>query len=166
MAQRLHTNEILDRIMSLIDTSLSPAAPTGLGLVTIAKGDLGFYAGRDKLTVELPAIFVKPSPTNDMSFRAMGQEYEVIYKHRLVYVRQFATTEKVIENKVKETLKIAELLIDNMDLNGLALSNGQIIRSLPSSIEWEPIEDEVVGGLNLWFFATAITFDVSTITRR
>ncbi len=166
MAQRLHTNEILDRIMSLIDTNLSPAAPTGLGLVTIAKGDLGFYAGRDKLTVELPAIFVKPGPTNDMSFRAMGQEYEVIYKHRLVYVRQFATTEKVIENKVKETLKIAELLIDNIDLNGLALSNGQIIRSLPSSIEWEPIEDEVVGGLNLWFFATAITFDVSTITRR
>ena len=166
MAQRLHTNEILDRLMSLIDTNLSQAAPTGLGLVTIAKGDLGFYAGKDSLTVELPAIFVKPSPTNDLSFRAMGQEYEVVYKHRLVYLRQFATTEKVIENKVKETLKIAELLIDNLDLNALALSNGQIIRSLLSSIEWEPLEDELVGGLNVWLFATAITFDVIAITRR
>jgi hypothetical protein len=166
MAQRLHTNEILDRLMSLIDTNLSPAPPTGLGLVTIAKGDLGFYAGKDSLTVELPALFVKPSPTNELSFRAMGQEYEVVYKHRLVYLRQFATTEKVVENKVKETLKIAELLIDNIDLNALALSNGQIIRSLPSSIEWEPLEDELVGGLNVWFFATAITFDVVAITRR
>ncbi len=166
MAQRLHTNEILDRLMSLIDTSLSPAPPIGLGLVTIAKGDLGFYAGKDSVTVELPAIFVKPSPTNELSFRAMGQEYEVVYKHRLVYLRQFATTEKVVENKVKETLKIAELLIDNIDLNGLALSNGQIIRSLPSSIEWEPLEDELVGGLNVWLFATAITFDVVAITRR
>ena len=166
MAQRLHTNEILDRLISLIDTSLSPAPPAGLGLVTIAKGDLGFYAGKDSLTVELPALFVKPSPTNEMSFRAMGQEYEVVYKHRLVYLRQFATTEKVVENKVKETLKIAELLIDNLDLNSLALSNGQIIRSLPSSIEWEPLEDELVGGLNVWLFATAITFDVVAITRR
>ncbi|MEK7841472.1 MAG: hypothetical protein AAB197_02245, partial [Deltaproteobacteria bacterium] len=160
------TNEILDRLISLIDTSLSPAPPAGLGLVTIAKGDLGFYAGKDSLTVELPALFVKPSPTNEMSFRAMGQEYEVVYKHRLVYLRQFATTEKVVENKVKETLKIAELLIDNIDLNALALSNGQIIRSLPSSIEWEPLEDELVGGLNVWLFATAITFDVVAITRR
>jgi len=166
MAQRLHTNEILDRLISLIDANLSPAPPAGLGLVTIAKGDLGFYAGKDSLTVELPAIFVKPSPTNEMSFRAMGQEYEVIYKHRLVYLRQFATTEQVIDRKVAETLKIAELLIDNLDLNGLVLSNGQIIRSLPSSIEWEPLEDELAGSLNAWLFATAITFEVVAITRR
>jgi len=166
MAQRLHTNEILDRLISLIDANLSPAPPAGLGLVTIAKGDLGFYAGKDSLTVELPALFVKPSPTNELSFRAMGQEYEVVYKHRLVYLRQFATTEQVIDRKVAETLKIAELLIDNMDLNALALPNGQIIRSLPSSIEWEPIEDELAGSLNVWLFATAITFDVVAITRR
>lgn len=166
MAQRLHTHEILDRLISLIDENLSPAPPAGLGLATIAKGDLGFYAGKDSLTVELPAVLVKPSPTNELSFRAMGQEYEVIYKHRLIYLRQFATTEPVVENKVKETLKLAELLIDNLDLNSLALSNGQIIRSLPSSIEWEPLEDELAGSLNAWVFATAITFDVIAITRR
>jgi len=166
MAQRLHTNEILDRLISLIDTTLSPAQPAGLGLKTIAKGDTAFYAGKDGLTVDLPAVFIKPFPTTELSFAAIGKEYQAIYRHRLVYVRNFSTTEKVVEEQIKDTQRIVELLIDHLTLNELALSNAQLIHSLPTSIEWQPEEDQFVSSLNLWMLATAITFDVTVRTRR
>lgn len=166
MAQRLHTNEILDRIISLIDANLSPAQPAGLGLKTIAKGDTYFYAGKDGLTVELPAVFIKPSPNTALSFAAIGKEYQVIYRHRLVYVRNFSTTEKVVEEQIKDTQRIVELLMDNLTLNELVLANAQLIHSLPSGIEWQPEEDQFVSSFNLWLLATAITFDVTVRTRR
>lgn len=166
MAQRLHTNEILDTLIDLLNIALSPAPPTGLGLKTIAKGDTSFYATTEGLTAELPAVFVKPSPAVDLAFAAVGQEYQLVYHFRLVYVRQFQTTEKVIEEQIKDTQRIAELLIDNLTLGGLALANAQIIHSLPASLEWQPEEDLFVSGFNLWFMATAITFDVTVRTRR
>jgi len=166
MAQRLHHNEILDRLISLIDTNLSPAPPTGLGLKTIAKGDLSFYAGKDGLTAELPAVFLKLAPATELEFAAVGKEYGVRYQFRLVYVRSFPTTEKVVEQQVKDVEKLIEMLIDNLTLNDLALVNAQLIHSLPASIEWEPIEDEFVAGFNLWFMATAVAFVVTVRTRR
>jgi len=166
MPQRLHHNEILDRLINLIDTAQAPAPPTGLGLKTIAKGDLSFYAGKDGLTAELPAVFIKPVPATELSFRAVGKEYEVRYQFRLVYVRSFATTDKVEEQQLADMQKLVETLIDNITLNDLALSNAQLTHSLPASIEWEPIEDEFVAGFNLWFRASAVAFTVVVLTRR
>jgi len=166
MAARIHTNEILDQIIALIDANLSPAPPAGLGLKTIAKGGVEFYVGPDDFSVVLPAVFVKPLPSTDLAFVAVGQEYQVTHRHRLLYVRRFAPGDLVVEQKIADTLKIAELLIDNLDLGGLALSNGQIILSIPSSVEWEPVEDEFVASFNLDFSATAIAFDVTVRTRR
>lgn len=168
-APRLHVNEILDKLITLLDTNLSPAPPTGLGLKSINKGDLEFYVGPStpvQLTAELPAIFLKPSPATEIEIVAMGQEYQVRYRHRLVYVKNFSTTEKVVEERIKETVKLVELLIDNYLLPGLTLTNGQVIGSVPRSVEWEPAEDEFVATLNLDIIAVAITYDVMTRTKK
>lgn len=169
MAQRLHHNEILDRMISLIDTALAPAQPTGLGLKTIAKGDISFFASPDAaaaFAAELPAVYIKPDPVTELRFRAVGKEYQATYRFRLVYVRQFTTTEKVIEEKIKDVQRLAETLIDNITLNDLPLSNAQVVLSLPSAIEWEPPEDVLVSSVNLWMVAAAIVFEVRVLTRR
>ncbi len=57
---------------------------------------------------------------------------------RTVFIGVFAPNEEIIREKTIRTQKIAELLIDNVDLGGLALSNGQILFSTLKSIEWEP----------------------------
>ena len=165
MPQRLHHNEILDRLISLLDTNLGPAPPTGLGLVTITKGTLNMYAGKDGLTTELPAVLIALRPTA-IDWAGASKEHGVAYAFRLLFIRQFATTAKVTEEKVKDAQKLAELLFDNIDLNGLALTNAQIVHSTPTEIDWEPLEDEFVAGYNAWYFTTAVAFTVTVRTRR
>ena len=163
MPTRFHVNEIIDQLTSRIKTNLE----TPLGLKVIAKGGVEFYQAVDvDWSIQLPAVFVKPVPSTDMSFVTTGSQYEVVYHLRLVYIRAFTVGEVPYNEKVADTIKIAEMLIDEMLLDNLVLSNGQIVHSLPTRIEWEPIEDEFVATFNADFHATAIEYDVTVKTRR
>jgi hypothetical protein len=147
-APRLHENVIADRIVQLIDDNLS--ADMGLKVVTV--GSL--------------AVFVKPSPSTNLERITTGQTYRVVYNFRIVLVKTFAPNEEIVRSKTAETQKIGELLIDNVDLGGLSLPNGQILFSTLKTIEWEPPEDTLAATINADMTATALVFAVETSSRK
>lgn len=161
-APRLHETLIAERIVELIDQALS--GPMGLKVVTI--GALEFFPALETLGNNVPAVFIKPSPTTNLERITTGQTYRIAYNFRIVFLKGFAANEEIVRHKTVETQKIAELLIDNVDLSGLSLPNGQILFTTLKAIEWEPPEDNLVAGINADMTATALVFTVETSSRK
>lgn len=161
-APRLHETLIAERIVELIDQALSSAM--GLKVVTI--GALEFFPALETLANNVPAVFVKPSPTTNLERITTGQTYRIAYNFRIVFVKSFGANEEIVRSKTVETQKIAELLIDNVDLSGLSLPNGQILFTTLKTIEWEPPEDNLVASINADMTATALVFTVETSSRK
>ena len=162
-APRLHENLIADRIVQLIKDALE----TDLGLKVITVGALEFFPQLDgALAGSVPAVFVKPAPSTNLERITTAQTYRIVYNFRVVYVRLFGPNEEIVREKAAQTQKIAELLIDNVDLGGLALPNGQVLFSILRSIEWEPPEDNLVASINADMTASALVFTVETTSRK
>lgn len=161
-APRLHETLIAEKIVELIDQALS--SPMGLKVVTI--GALEFFPALETLANNVPAVFVKPSPSTNLERITTGQTYRIAYNFRIVFVKGFGPNEEIVRSKTVETQKIAELLIDNVDLGGLALPNGQILFTTLKTIEWEPPEDNLVASINADMTATALVFTVETSSRK
>lgn len=158
---RLHETVIADRIVELIN-----GLSADLNLKVITVGALEFFPALEQLGDNVPAVFVKPSPSTNLERITTGQTYRIVYNFRIVFVSVFASNEEIIREKTVRTQKIAELLIDNVDLGGLALSNGQILFSTLKSIEWEPPEDNLVASVNADMTAAALVFTVETSSRK
>lgn len=139
-APRLHETLIAERIVQLIDQDLS--GPLGFKVVTI--GALEFFPALESLADNVPAVFVKPSPSTNLERITTGQTYRIVYNFRIVFVGAFGPDQEIVRTKTIDAQKIAELLIDNVDLGQLSLPNGQILFSTLKSIEWEPAEDNLV----------------------
>lgn len=161
-APRLHETFIAERIVDLIDQNLAGAM--GLKVVTI--GALEFYPALEQLSDNVPAVFVKPSPSTNLERITTGQTYRIVYNFRIVFVASFGPNEEIIRSKTVNTQKIAELLIDNVDLGQLALPNGQVLFSTLRQIEWEPPEDNLVASINADMTAAALIFTVETSSRK
>lgn len=161
-APRLHETVIAQRIVDLVNQNLA----ANLGLKVIAIGALEFYPALDNLAGDVPAVFVKPSPSTTLARITTGQTYRIVYSFRIVYVQQFGPNDEIIKNKTVNAQQIAELLIDNIDLGGLALDNGQILFSTLKAIEWEPPEDNLVASINADMTAVALLFSVETTSRK
>ena len=162
-APRLHENLIAEKIVQLIDQSLS----TELALKVVTIGALEFFPTLDEALVNsVPAVFVKPSPSTNLERITTAQTYRIVYNFRIVYVRLFKPNEEIVKQKTLQTQKIAELLIDNVNLGGLSLPNGQILFSILRSIEWEPPEDNLVASINADLTAAALVFGVETTSRK
>ena len=158
---RLHETVIADRIVELIN-----GLSADLNLKVITVGALEFFPALEQLGENVPAVFVKPSPSTNLERITTGQTYRIVYNFRIVFVSVFAPNEEIIREKTVRTQKIAELLIDNVDLGGLALPNGQILFSTLKSIEWEPPEDNLVASVNADMTAAALVFTVETSSRK
>ena len=161
-APRLHETVIAERIIDLSDQNLS----SGLGLKVVTIGALEFFPALEQLGENVPAVFVKPSPSTNLERITTGQTYRIVYSFRLVFVGTFGPNEEIVRSKTVNTQKIAELLIDNVDLGGLSLPNGQILFSTLRSIEWEPPEDNLVASVNADMTAAALVFTVETSSRK
>jgi hypothetical protein len=161
-APRLHETLIAERIVELIDQALS--GPLALKVVTI--GALEFFPALEQLADNVPAVFVKPSPSTNLERITTGQTYRIVYNFRIVFVASFGPNEEIVKSKTSNTQKIAELLIDNVDLGELSLPNGQILFSTLRSIEWEPPEDNLVASINADMTAAALVFTVETSSRK
>jgi hypothetical protein len=161
-APRLHETLIAEKVVELIDQNLS--GPMGLKVVTI--GALEFFPALETLADNLPAVFVKPAPSTNLERITTGQTYRISYSFRIVFVKSFGPSEEIVRQKTVETQKIAELLIDHVDLGGLALRNGQILFTTLKTIEWEPPEDNLVASLNADMTAAALVFTVETSSRK
>ena len=83
-----------------------------------------------------------------------------------MFVKSFGPNEEIVRQKTVETQKIAELLIDNVDLGGLALPNGQILFTSLKTIEWEPPEDNLVATINADMTAAALVYSVEASSRK
>jgi hypothetical protein len=158
---RLHETVIADRIVDLINTLAGD-----LNLKVITVGALEFFPALEQLTDNVPAVFVKPSPSTNLERITTGQTYRIVYNFRIVFVSAFAPNEEIIREKTIRTQKIAELLIDNVDLGALSLPNGQVLFSNLKSIEWEPPEDNLVASVNADMTAAALVFTVETSSRK
>lgn len=161
-APRLHETLIAEKIVDLIDQTLSN--PMGLKVVTI--GALEFFPALETLRDNVPAVFVKPSPATNLERITTGQTYRISYGFRIVFVKSFGPNEEIVRQKTVETQKIAELLIDNVDLGGLALPNGQILFTSLKTIEWEPPEDNLVATINADMTAAALVYSVEASSRK
>lgn len=158
---RLHETVIADRIVELIN-----GLSADLNLKVITVGALEFFPALEQLGDNVPAVFVKPSPSTNLERITTGQTYRIVYNFRIVFVSVFGPNEEIIREKTIRTQKIAELLIDNVDLGGLSLPNGQILFSTLKSIEWEPPEDNLVASVNADMTAAALVFTVETSSRK
>ncbi len=161
-APRLHGTLIGGRIVELIDQGLSAE----LGLKVVSLGALEFYPALENLASIVPAVFVKPAPSTTLERITTGQTYRMTYGFRIVHVRLFGPNEEIIKSKIVDAEKIAELLVDNIDLGGLVLPNGQIHSSIAKVIEWEPAEDNLVATIHADMTAAALTFMVETTSRK
>ena len=161
-APRLHENVIADRIIDIIRSNLEGT----LGLKVVTLGALELYPALDQLGDAIPAVFVKPAPSTALERITTGQTYRITYSFRIVFVKPFAADEEIVKAKVADTQKIGEVLIDNVNLGGLEIPNGQILFSTLQSIEWEPPEDNLVATVNADATATAMVFTVSTTSRK
>lgn len=161
-APRLHEALIADRLVELIDQNLA----NEMGLKVVSVGALEFFPALENLAENVPAVFVKPSPTTSLERITTGQTYRIFYNFRIVFVSSFGPNEEIIRSKTVRTQKIAELLIDNVDLGALSLPNGQILFSTLKQIEWEPPEDNLVASVNADMTAAALVFTVDTSSRK
>lgn len=159
---RLHETLIAERIVDLIDQNLS--ADMGLKVVTI--GALEFFPALENLADNVPAVFVKPSPSTILERITTGQTYRILYNFRVVFVMRFGPNEEIVRSKTVEAQKLAELLIDHVDLGALAIPNGQLLFSTVKAIEWEPPEDNLVASLNADMTAAALVFAVEATSRK
>ena len=75
-------------------------------------------------------------------------------------------TSEIVKSKTAETQKIAELLIDSVNLDNLSLPNGQILFTTLKTIEWEPSEDNLVASINADMTSAALVFTVETTSRK
>jgi len=159
---RLHESLIAEKIVQLIDQNLSSL----LGLKIVTYESLEFFAAPGQLSSNVPAVFVKPSPSTSLERITTGQTYRIVYNFRLVLVQPFGPNERVVMSKVTNTQKIGELLIDNVDLGSLPLPNGQILSVSLRQIEWEPPEDkfEEIDRANMT--AAALVLTVETTSRK
>lgn len=158
---RLHETLIADRIVDLVN-----GLSAELGLKVITVGALEFFPALENLAENVPAVFVKPSPSTNLERITTGQTYRIVYNFRIVFIGSFGPNEEIIREKTVRTQKIAELLIDNVDLGQLALPNGQVLFSTLRAIEWEPPEDNLVGSINADMTAAALVFTVETSSRK
>ncbi|HOX22929.1 MAG TPA: hypothetical protein PLL10_05650 [Elusimicrobiales bacterium] len=159
---RLHETVIADRIIELINLNLSVA----LGLKVVSFGDLDFYPALETLTDNTPTVFVKPAPTTTLERITTGQTYKIAYNFRIVFVKTFSRSEDATRLMTIETDKLAELFIDNVNLGDFVITNGQVLRTNLTTIEWKPPEDLTVAGLNANMTATALVFTVETTSRK
>lgn len=157
---RLHINEILDELLSLMETNLK----TSLNLQGVYRGGLEWLPPND-LTSMVNGIWIKPSLTTDIATVQMPKALQMTYRFRIVLVRRMDLTNNVLKTKTDDAESIVEMIYDNFQLPNLSLTGGQVLWCLPISIEWEPEEDSFTAALSADLTATAFLIEVQVRTR-
>lgn len=160
MATTLHINEILDQIITELDTNLSFSGD----LDNITKGDLSSMPREGDLSGMTPCILLKPVNI-DSEIRATGRSFTVINTFRIIYVRKISSGEKIEEERVTEIEEIAELMFYNDNIMALSLSNGQVEKIMPARIELECPEDMYIYSRNNILQATCVDVVVRILTK-
>ena len=160
MSQILHTKEIGNEIRLLIWNNLKVT----LSLKVCQLGTVEFYETAGELDDIIPAVFVKPSPGSTIAIRTMDLRYTITYSYRIIFVKRFASADNVVEDKIDAINDIAELLFDNTKLSNLTLSNAEVEKQVPVSVEDDPVEEGFLALLSGNYVASVVNTQVVTHT--
>lgn len=157
---RLHVNELLDEILSLIETNLK----TSLSLKGIYRGELAWLPP-GAVSDMANGIWVTLAQATDIEEVQMPKALQFTYRVRLIFVRRIDTTNNVLKTRMDDAETIVEMVYDNFQMSALSLTNGQVLWWLPRSVEWEPAEDAYVSAVSADLTATAFTTEILVRTR-
>ena len=169
MAKRIHMVEIWDYLRARMSGMVDPS------LVSVLSIDLRDIATPEtNLNDFCPAVFIWPE-MGDLNRRAVGNEYTVPYRFRLVYVMEIADASEWARIKTVECTKIMEALIDNNQFRptsdgigtwpDIALDNGQV-RDTLFAFQINPPEDGLVQAYSTNLTAFGIDIAVTVDTKR
>lgn len=157
-----HANELCGEILRLIEVNLK----TSLGLKRVVRGSLKYHAVNDVdlTTNEVPAVYVHPAQA-EFDFAAY-RRHEGRYMMRIVYVKNYGDGASVTTGRIQDLEDLAELMVNNIILSSLSLSNGQVIFLAVRQVDYEPPEDDIVLQLSQGLTAGAIQLEIETRTTR
>lgn len=160
--QRFFTNEITDYLISEINTKIK----TTLNLKIIQKGKLDLIIDDNTILKNYtPSLFVDIDSV-EIEDVTMQEYYVMNYNYHVIYMNSFEPNDEYIKNKYTNTEKIAEMLIDNIQLSGLVLSNGGIISSIISNINFSPAEERDLRSVYGDIYISVISFVVKVQTQK
>lgn len=162
MPNRLFTNQILEGIMSLIETNLK----TSLSLVGIYRGNLAWLPPNEINTMANGIWLNLESPVQ-LEEVSMPKGLLDTYRIRMIYIRRIDLTTNPLDQKIDDADLIANLVWDNLkptfSLGGSG--NAQILWWLPRTVEYEPAEDSLVAAISADLMAIAIDTELKLRTR-
>jgi hypothetical protein len=156
---RFHPNEILEGIMSLLETNLKAT----LGLQGIYRGNIAWLPPT-AITSMVNGIWLNLEKEIDIEEVTLPKGLHMTYPVRVVYVRKIDTTSNPLDVKIDDLVSIVEMFYDNIKPN-FSLSGGEILWMLPRTVEAEPAEDNYVSALSGDLMAVAVEVEIVTKTR-
>lgn len=155
---RTHLTEIIDEYERIFNDDLRVT----LGLKLIQRGSLEFMQA-DSIPNVVPAIFVDIDPSIRIEKVQLPDQLMLTYNFRFIYVKKINIGENALKQKEVDLKVITEKLFDKYRLEDLSLTNGQILWSIPTEINFKPPEDVYVGSISSDLIA--ISFNVETVVR-
>lgn len=109
-----------------------------LGLVNCSFGSLATLPA-PPLEVNLPAVFVAVNdvPSDEQTIATTSSHVRVTYNYDILYLRPFAESEEAYAESITEAEGIAETLMEDRKLSGLALTNAKIGNSGVTRISYD-----------------------------
>jgi hypothetical protein len=159
--ERIHTTEIIDEILRLLDVNLR----TSLSLKGVFRGMMPFMPA-EVATQKVNGIWVNVEPSIHITPIQLPKDTQITYMIRLLLIRRININENVLLQKETDIREVIDMVYDNYTMSELTLSNGQILWWLPTEIEMEPPEDGYVATLAEDLVAIAFKTEIQVRTRR
>jgi len=158
---RLHSNQVLAEYLRIFETGLT----TTLSLKGVYRGNLEWFPAQ-AISDMANGIWVVLDPGITITPVQLPTDLEVNYGIRIIYVKRINVNENVIQQKIDDINTIVEKLFDEYRLTNLSLTNGQVLWSLPVSVETEPPEEVYVSSIAADLVAAAFRVELKIRTRR
>lgn len=160
MPNRLHTNEILEGLMQLIEDNLRVT----LSLQGIYRGNIAYLPPTD-ITTMVNGVWLNLEKPVELEEVTLPKGLLDTYRLRLVYIRKIDTTSNPLDVKINDADRIANLVWDNMKPSFSGMTNAQILWMLPRVVEYEPAEDAFVASISADLMAVAMEIEFKVRTR-
>ena len=161
MTQRIHTLELMNEYLRIFEDDLKST----LNLQSAIKGHIEWLPGQT-INGMANGVFITVEPNINIERVQLPSDMLITYNFRVLYVKRINVNENVETQKLNDVNTIIEKLIDKFTLPDLTLTNGQVLWSLPVTVEMMPPEDDFVQALAADLVAAAFRVECLVRTRR
>lgn len=155
MGNRVFTEEIVEEIMSLIETNLK----VSLDLQGIYRGNMAWLPP-EAVSDLVNGVWINLVRSVEISESELPKCLLTTYPIRLILALRIDLTNNALDTKMQKVEELIDLIYDNFRMSSLSLTNSQVLWWLPRSIEYEPAEDAFVAALSADLMAVAIESDI------